>query len=240
MTQGLAIFNYEGFHQVRAIEKDGQPWFVAKDVATILGYVNPQKAVRDHCKHSLPIGGVNVSFTLDPQTVIIPHGDLVRLIIKSQLPTAERFESWVMDEVMPSIIKTGHYSAKPEIQIANALILATQMIEANNKLIADMTPKAAFFDAVTGSGDAVDIGTVAKVLNCGIGRTRLFDFLRAESILMSNNQPYQKYIDCGYFRVIESSYQKPDGSTHVNFKTVVYQKGIAFIRNRLDSMKEVA
>lgn len=74
----------------------------------------------------------------------------------------------------------------------------------------------------------------------GIGRTRLFELLRDEGVLMKNNQPYQKYIDSGYFRVIESSYQKPDGSTHVSFKTVVYQKGVDFIRRKLSEMKKAA
>lgn len=121
----------------------------------------------------------------------------------------------------------------PEIQIAHALILASKMLEETQKQIAHLQPKADFYDAVTGSGDAIDIGTVAKVLNCGIGRTRLFEFLRSEQILMLNNQPYQKYIDCGYFRVIESSFQKPDGSTHVSMKTVVFQRGVDFIRRQL-------
>ena len=128
----------------------------------------------------------------------------------------------------------------PELQIAHAVLLAHKIIEDQKHLIEHLTPKAAFFDAVTDSKDAVDIGVVAKVLNCGIGRNRLFDFLRNENILMSNNQPYQKYIDCGYFRVIESSYAKPDGSTHVSFKTVVYQKGVDFIRRRLMDYKDAA
>lgn len=125
----------------------------------------------------------------------------------------------------------------PELQIANAMLLAGRMIEEQKALITEMKPKADFFDAVTDSKDAIDIGTVAKVLNLGIGRTRLFEFLRNESILMNNNQPYQRYCDSGYFRVIESTYSKPDGSSHVSLKTVVYQKGVDFIRKRLESRK---
>lgn len=121
----------------------------------------------------------------------------------------------------------------PTMQLANAVLLANKMIEDQKLLIADMQPKADFFDQVTDSKDAVDIGTVAKVLNMNIGRTRLFQFLRDEKILMNNNQPYQQYIDEGMFRVVESSWVKPDGSTHISFKTVVYQRGVAFIRKRL-------
>lgn len=96
--------------QVRVISIDSDAWFVAKDVATALGYANPQKAVRDHCKAARPVG-VNGSFSLDPQTVIIPERDLYRLVLKSHLPAAERFEEWVVGEVLPSIRKTGTYAA---------------------------------------------------------------------------------------------------------------------------------
>lgn len=237
MTQELAIFNYEGL-TVRTIEKNGEPWFVAKDVCDVLGYSNSRDAVQRHCKgvvkHDTPTGsGIQ-------HMAIIPERDVYRLIMKSNLPSAERFEEWVVSAVLPSIRKTGQYSMQPELQIAHAMLLAGKMIEEQKLLIAEMTPKAEFFDAVTDSATAVDIGTVAKVLNMDIGRTRLFEFLRDEGILMKNNQPYQKYIDCGYFRVIETSYGKPDGSTHVNFKTVVYQKGIDFIRRKLSERKEAA
>lgn len=104
----LAIFDYDGM-AVRAISINGDPWFVARDVATILGYVNPQKAVRDHCKRPQPVG-VNDSFTLDQQTVIIPESDVYRLILRSNLPAAESFENWLMEEVLPAIRKTGAYT----------------------------------------------------------------------------------------------------------------------------------
>jgi anti-repressor protein len=228
----LAIFNFNG-SQVRTMEKDGGAWFVAKDVAEILGYVNTRKAVSDHCKHAKPIGSNDsLRLGLDSQLIIIPEGDVFRMAIRSKLPSADKFESWVMDDVLPSIRKTGQYSMRPEILIAHAIIEANKLIENQTALIAEMKPKAEFFDAVTGSHDAVDIGTVAKVLNLGIGRTKLFSFLRDSSILQDNNQPYQKHIDAGHFRVIESSYTKPDGSTHISFKTVVYQKGIDYIRKR--------
>ena len=101
---------------------------------------------------------------------------------------------------------------------------------AENRLEID-APKVAFHDAVTGSKDTIDIGEAAKVLAVkGYGRNNLFERLRNEGILMQNNQPYQKYIDAGYFRTIESSFTAPDGTTHVNIKTVVYQRGLDFIR----------
>ncbi len=121
---------------------------------------------------------------------------------------------------------------------SEALLLASKQaeeIEKQKEIIALQAPKADFYDAVTGSKDTVDIGTVAKVLNLGIGRTKLFQFLRDKGVLMKDNMPYQRFIDNGCFRVIESKYTKPDGSIHVNTKTVVYQRGIDYIRKLLEN-----
>jgi len=88
-----------------------------------------------------------------------------------------------------------------------------------------MKPKEEFFDTVTESKDAVDIGTLSKVIG-GIGRNTLFQLLRDKEVLMTNNIPYQTFIDRGWFRVIEQKYTKSDGTTCINFKTLVYQKGV--------------
>ena len=112
-----------------------------------------------------------------------------------------------------------------------------QTLEEKERIIAELTPKAEFFDAVTDSTDAIDIGSAAKVLNMGIGRNKLFAFLRYKGVLMPTNQPYQMYIDAGYFRVIEQKYTKPDSSVHINIKTVVYQKGLEYIRRLYTSDK---
>lgn len=106
----LNVFAFDS-QAVRVVTVDGEPWFVGKDVAEALGYTNPQKAVRDHCKAPKPVGGEqNVHpHRLDPQTVIISEPDMLRLIVGSKLPAAERFERWVFEEVLPSIRKTGAY-----------------------------------------------------------------------------------------------------------------------------------
>ncbi|WP_346676586.1 phage regulatory protein/antirepressor Ant [Erysipelatoclostridium sp. An173] len=99
----------------------------------------------------------------------------------------------------------------------------------------EMKPKAEFFDQVASSKTAIQMSEVAKVLNYpGYGRNRLFEFLRNKKVLMANNIPYQKYVDCGYFRVIEQKYTKPSGDTAINIKTLVYQRGINFIKKLLD------
>lgn len=128
----------------------------------------------------------------------------------------------------------------PEQVMARALKLADQTIARltadNTVLLEDnkrMKPKEEFFDAVTDSTDAVDMKDAANALHMGIGRNNLFKFLREQKILTENNRPYQQYIDRGYFRVIEQKYDKGYGETGINIKTVVYQKGIDYIRNKL-------
>lgn len=103
------------------------------------------------------------------------------------------------------------------------------LLEQNN----EMKPKADFYDAVAGSSTAIDIGVCAKVLDMGIGRNRLFEILRERNILQHNNIPYQKYCDMGWFRLIEQKYTKPSGEVCLNFKTVVFQKGVEGIRKLL-------
>lgn len=103
----LQIFNSEEFGEIRTAEIDGKPYFVGTDVAKALGYSNPRKAILDHCK------GVTKRDTPTSSGIqsmsYINEGDLYRLIMKSKLPSAEKFEAWVMDEVLPTIRKTGSY-----------------------------------------------------------------------------------------------------------------------------------
>ena len=114
-NNALIPFTHEQFGQIRIVrDETGKPWFVAKDVAEALGYTNPQKAVRDHCKHATLLRS-NDSFTLNLGRnnygiTIIPKADVYRLITRSKLPAAERFESWVFDEVLVSIDEHGMYA----------------------------------------------------------------------------------------------------------------------------------
>lgn len=129
----------------------------------------------------------------------------------------------------------------PEQIMARALTIAQQTIERRNLVIKmlekdteRMRPKEEFYDAVAGSKTAIEMAAVAKVLNFnGIGRNKLFEILRDERILQSDNIPYQKYIDNGWFRTIEQKYSK-DGETYINIKTLVYQKGVDGIRKILE------
>lgn len=122
--------------------------------------------------------------------------------------------------------------------LSQALMLAAkqaEQIEQQQKLLEIQKPKVEFFDAVAESKTAVPMNDVAKVLQIkGYGRNNLFEFLRQRKILMMNNQPYQKFVDAGYFRVIEQKYQR-NNEECISFKTLVYQKGIDFIRKLLNA-----
>ena len=239
----VQVFNSTDFGSVRTLEIDGKPYFVANDVARSLGYKRPADAVSTHCKGSvkhryLTEGG-------EQELKIIPEGDVYRLVIKSQLPKADEFEHWIFDEVLPSIRKNGGYIANqenltPEQIVANALIVAQNIISQKDRQIEQMKPKAEFFDAVADSKTAISMNEVSKVLGIkGYGRNNLFEFLRSSGILDRWNVPYQRYIDCGWFRVIEQKYSK-NGEQCVSTKTLVYQKGVDAIRKKILDAEKTA
>lgn len=233
VNQIARVFQYRGA-QVRTVIKDGEPWWVLKDVCDVLDLAHRvvrQRLDDDVCStYAIPD-----SLGRSQETTIVNEDGLYDVILESRKPEAKDFRKWVTSEVLPSIRKTGSYSLHdPQQLIALALVEAQKLLEAKDEQIALMKPKAEFFDQVSSSKDAIDIGTAAKVLKIpGIGRNKLFDILREKKILMPNNQPYQRYIDSGYFRVIEQKYTKPDGSTHISIKTLVYQRGLDFIRKTI-------
>ena len=157
------------------------------------------------------------------------------VLLFSNSEKVKPFRRWVTKEVLPSIRKTGQYSIMSKVPhtFAEALRLAAEQqekIEAQQKLIEVQTPKVEFYDDVVESKDAMSMDRVAKTLNMGIGRNKLFELLRNEKILMNNNTPYQRYVDSGWFRCIETKFIKPNGDICINVKTVVLQKGVDAIR----------
>ena len=248
----LQIFSNDNFGSVRTLEVDGKPYFVANDVAKALGYKRPADAVTAHCKGSvkhryLTDGGVQ-------ELKIIPEGDIYRLVIKSQLPKAEEFERWIFDEVLPTIRRHGMYAKEELLDNPDMFISVLQelkaereqskRLEAEKKALEvkniEMKPKADFFDAVADSKTAISMNEVAKVLAIpGYGRNNLFEFLREQKILDRFNVPYQRYVDRGWFRVIEQKYIK-NGEPVITTKTLVYQKGVNAIRKKIMADSEVA
>lgn len=235
----LQVFNSDEFGTIRIKTIDGEPWFVAKDVADKLGYAqtsNMMKRIDEEDSKSSILDGMNMKSSL------INESGLYSAIIGSKLDSAKRFKHWVTSEVLPSIRKNGGYIANqenltPEQIVANALIVAQNIISQKDKQIEEMRPKADFFDAVADSKTAISMNEVSKVLGIkGLGRNNLFEFLRDNAILDRWNVPYQKYIDCGWFRVIEQKYTK-NGEEHISIKTLVYQKGVDAIRRKIEAQR---
>ncbi len=243
-TNQIELFNFES-SKIRVTTINNKPAFCASDVAKVLEYSNPNKAISDHCKGVTKsyIGvqtGVKSDGTPAMQNLeasFIFESDLYRLIMRSNMPKAEQFQDWVVEEVLPMIRRTGQYSTQPTFKLPqsypDALRELAIMVEEKEvlKLQLDIAkPKIEFFDDVADSKDAKPIGDIAKVLNMGIGRNKLFELLRDRKVLMGSNIPFQNYIDRSWFRVIEQKYQTGYGETRINFKTLVFQKGLDGIR----------
>ena len=146
----LTIMTNELFGEVRFTEIDGKPYAVANDVAKALGYANPSKATNDHCRNSIKIWG-NDSLGRRQEFKAIPEGDIYRLIIRSKLPGADKFERWVFDEVIPQIRKTGGYipvtkeMSDAEI-MAKALLISQRTIEQKNTIIKEQEERIEYLE----------------------------------------------------------------------------------------------
>lgn len=245
----LNIFENAEFGQIRMVMIDEKPYACASDVAKALGYARPNDAIKQHCratvKHRTPISGKMQDINF------IPEGDIYRLIVKSKLPSAERFESWVFDEVLPSIRKNGGYIVGQETLsddelMARALLVAQNKIAERDKIIEEkqakieqMRPKEIFADAVSTSHTSILIGDLAKLIcqnGFQIGQKRLFEWMRNNGYLMkggsSRNMPMQRYVEQGLFEVKESNVQNPDGSVRITRTTKVTGKGQVYFVNK--------
>lgn len=160
---------------------------------------------------------------------IINESGLYSLILSSKLPTAKRFKRWVTSEVLPSIRKTGGYSLEIPKDYPSALRALADQCEINRI----MKPKADFYDTVASTESLLSMNDTAKILNMGVGRNKLFKLLRDKKILMKDNMPYQRYVDAGYFKVVESYYMAGDNSV-VSKTTYVRQRGVDYIRKLLN------
>jgi anti-repressor protein len=224
------IFSNSEFGELNVITIDGKKYFPATACAKMIGYKNPKKAISDNCRwvtrSSLP-HPQNSDKTIEMN--VIPEGDLYRLIIRSTLPTAERFESWVFDEVIPQINSTGGYihvqpNDSEKDLLARALIIA-------DKTITELKPKAEAYDTFLDSKGYVTLNEAAKSLS--IGRNKMMSILRSNKILFKtgkNNVPYQKYMERGYFTVNHGVGR--DGKIYPTTK--VSAKGVCYIQQILN------
>lgn len=193
-----------------------------KEVAKILGVTS--EAIKWHVRKLFPNSIENGKPTLLTEWQIVD-------IKEKMIPTSQLVGAKTDIEMISQAAEVMAWFKVKNDELQNKV----------NKLTEEkkvLEPKAQFYDQVTNSKDAIDIGSASKVLNISqLGRNKLFELLRSNKILMPNNQPYQKYIDLGYFRTIEQKYTKPDGSTHISIKTVVYQKGLDYIRKIVETSR---
>ena len=163
----MEIFNNAEFGSVRIIEENGSFLFCASDVAKALGYSNVHSALQRHCKGVVKRDTVTSTRGIQALTYI-PEGDVYRLIVHSKLPSAERFERWVFDEVLPSLRKNGIYITDPLVrQFARDPDFAHAVVDAlyeQTDRVNELAPKASYFDAFVDPGDAVPIRIAAKQL----------------------------------------------------------------------------
>ena len=241
----LKIFYNAEFGQVRTTEINGQPYFMGSDIAKSLGYSRPNDAVTQHCKstvkHRIATKQGNIT-----EVYFIPESDLYRLIIKSKLPSAEKFEKWVMEKVLPSVRKNGGYIVKQETMtdaelIAKALLVAQKQIEERNKQIEVLQPKALFADAVSASDKSILVGELAKIIQqngINMGQQRLFAWLRENGYLIKRkgcdwNMPTQYSIELGLFEIKETTITHSDGHISISKTTKVTGKGQIYFINKL-------
>ncbi len=245
MENEMQIFECEEFGKVRTLQDDdGRILFCGSDVAKALGYRIPKDAVSAHCKGAvkhrlLTNGGYQ-------EVKFVTEGDVYRLVVHSRLPSAEKFERWIFDEVLTTIRRTGGYVANEDMFIENYLpfldesyqnLFRLQMIAINklNDRIRHDEPLVEFANQVANTENLIDMNAMAKLAieeNIPIGRNRLFCWLRKNKILMSGNLPYQRYIDRGYFVVKESVFDT-GSMTKTYQQTFVTGKGQRYIISRL-------
>lgn len=243
----LMVFNYET-DQIRTLTKDGEPWFVAKDVCEILELGNASQALsrldedeKDVISNDTPGG--------NQLMLIVNEMGLYSLILGSRKPEAKTFKRWITHEVIPSIRKHGGYLTPAKIEEAlldpDVIIrLATDLKNERAHRQALQTkverdkPKTIFADAVTASSTSILVGDLAKIIKqngIDIGPHRLFEYLREEGYLIkggnSKNMPTQRSMEMGLFEVKESAIANPDGSIRVTKTTKVTGKGQVYFVN---------
>jgi anti-repressor protein len=241
----LKVFSNSEFGSIRSLMVNGEPYFVGKDVAEILGYQNASKALADHVDDEDKLNNDSLSSLGQRGGWLINESGLYSLILSSKLPSAKRFKRWVTSEVLPAIRKTGGYiegqdELSDEQLLAKALLVAQKTIENRNHEIERMRPKEIFADAVETSHTSILIGDLAKIL-CGnginIGQKRLFDWMRENGYLIKGNRsdrnmPTQRAMEMKLFEIKERSVLNPDGSIKITKTPKVTGKGQQYFVNK--------
>lgn len=250
----LKIFENPAFGKVRVVEQGGEPWFVGKDVAEILGYSDLNKAVAMHVDDDDKKLNDKTSPSFGQRgTTLINESGLYSLILSSKLPDAKKFKHWVTAEVLPAIRKTGGYIAGSEKMsdaelMAKAVLVAQATIKERDARIKElesdtqrMKPKEIFADAVSASEQTILIGDLAKLIKQNghdMGQKRMFEWLRNNGYLIKRqgadyNSPTQRAMEMGLFRIKETAVTHSDGHVTVSKTVKVTGKGQAYFVNKL-------
>ena len=237
------IFNFEQ-HEVRTMTIDDEPFFVGKDIADILGYSNPQKAIRDHV--DLEDKTQNDSFTVNGTAVVlINESGLYSFILKSKLTNAKKFKRWVTSEVLPAIRKHGGYLTPEKVEEAllnpdTIIQLATKLKEERTgrliaeQKIAEYEPKISYLDSILSSTDSVTISQIAA--DYGMSPQQMNKLLHKLGIQKKVGNQWllcKKHMRQGYTKSHTTEIPKSDGGTKVVMNTKWTQKGRLFIYESL-------
>lgn len=247
----LRIFENTVFGKVRVIPRNGEPWFVGKDVAQALGYVKFRNAIAQHVDEDDALKqGITDSLGRMQETTLINESGLYSLVLSSKLPTAKAFKRWITSEVIPAIRRHGGYLTpeKTEELLNNPdliIQLATELkeerakrSEVQQKLDAAQ-PKVIFADAVSASDTSILIGDLAKLLKQNghdIGQKRLFHFLRENGYLIKRygadyNSPTQRSMEKQLFEIKETAITHSDGHVSISKTTKVTGRGQVYFVN---------
>lgn len=249
MTNEIKIFNNPEFGDVRTMEIDDKPYFCASDVASMLGYVRPADAIAQHCKGSVKHRVLTNGGEQDMK--FIPEGDVYRLIVRSKLPQAEKFESWVFDEVLPTIRKHGLYAPDELLNNPDLVIqamtklkeerLKTEKLEAEKEVLAlenkakeqminELRPKLNYLDVILGSKNLLNITQIAKDYGMsGVAMNKILEGLHIQYKQRDQWLLYSKYQSMGYTSSETTSYYDTKGQLQTRLATKWTQKGRLFL-----------
>lgn len=244
----LQIYKNTEFGSVRTTTIGGQPYFVGKDVTDILGYQNGSRDINRHVDEEDRQKAMFFDGTQDKETIIINESGLYSLILSSKMPNAKKFKRWVTNEVLPAIRKHGIYAtddliANPDLAIAAFTALKeerernktlTAAVAVQQQQIAEMKPKATYYDVVLKCKDAVNISVIAK--DYGWSGIRMNEYLHGKGIQFKQGDTwllYQKHADKGYTRTNTHVYEDSNGFEHTKVHTKWTQKGRLFIYEQL-------
>ncbi len=249
MMNEIQIFNNPEFGDVRTMEIDDKPYFCASDVASMLGYARPADAIAQHCKGSVKHRVLTNGGEQDMK--FIPEGDVYRLIVRSKLPQAEKFESWVFDEVLPTIRKHGLYAPDELLNNPDLVIqamtklkeerLKTEKLQAEKEMLAlenkakeqvinELRPKLNYLDVILGSKNLLNITQIAKDYGMsGVAMNKILEGLHIQYKQRDQWLLYSKYQSMGYTSPETTSYYDTKGQLQTRLATKWTQKGRLFL-----------